>query len=238
MPNSEINREPRPATGGVPASAGPDAPPLLADEVANDVRVIDSELLTVGRVWDLRRDRFALPSGEELMRDYVDHTGAVAVLAMDDDDRVLLIRQYRHAVGVRDWEIPAGLMDIAGEPALRGAQRELAEEADLRASQWHLLLDVMTTPGGSSEAIRIFLARGLSQVHHDYVREGEEAEIISRWVPLADAVNAVLSRDIQNAITANAVLAAAASRAGGWASLGDPNEPWARRSTVRGERSS
>ncbi|MEB4613809.1 NUDIX hydrolase [Leucobacter sp. M11] len=202
------------------------------------MRVLDSELLKRGRVWDLRRDRFALGSGTELVRDYVDHTGAVAVLAMDDADRVLLIQQYRHAVGVRDWEIPAGLMDVPGEPALLGAQRELAEEADLAAAEWHLLLDVMTTPGGSSEAIRIFLARGLSPVEHDYVREGEEAEIVTRWLSLEDAVAAVLDRRVQNAITANAVLAAYASRAGGWASLGDAASPWERRETVRGERSS
>lgn len=208
----------------------------LVDLPATEVRVIASELLTRGHVWDVRRDRFAYGDAE-LVRDYVDHTGAVAVLALDDRERVLLIRQYRHAIAQHDWEIPAGLMDVSGESPLTGAQRELVEEADLRAERWDLLLDVCTTPGGSSEAIRIYLARDLSSVEHDYVREGEEADIVTRWVPLDDAVDAVLAGDVQNAVTSNAVLAAAASRSRGWATLRDTGEPWRTRELVRGERS-
>lgn len=212
----------------------------FADSPASDVTVHESALLARGAVWDVRRDRFTLhgaPGSPELVRDYVDHTGAVAVLALDDDGRVLLIQQYRHPIGVRDWEIPAGLMDVAGESPLRGAQRELAEEADLQAEQWDLLIDVCLSPGGSSEAIRVFLARGLSPVSHDFVRDGEEAEIVPHWVKLDDAVQAVLERRVQNSLTTNAVLAAALARDRGWATLGDADSPWERRVIVSGERS-
>jgi ADP-ribose pyrophosphatase len=167
-----------------------DVPEQLADERA-EVRVIDSELLVRGHVWDVRRDRFEF-GGTELVRDYLDHTGAVAVLALDAEERVLLIRQYRHAIAHRDWEIPAGLMDAPGEPGLGAAQRELAEEADLRAERWDLLLDLFLSPGGTSEAMRVFLARDLHPVEHDYVRAEEEAELVPRWVPLVEAVEAAL----------------------------------------------
>lgn len=207
----------------------------LAD-VQAEVPVLSSELLARGHVWDLRRDRFAF-GGEVLERDYVDHPGAVAVLALDDHGRVLLIRQYRHAIAQRDWEIPAGLMDVAGESGLVGAQRELAEEADLAADRWDVLLDICTTPGGNSETIRIFLARGLRPIVHDYVREAEEAELVVRWEPLESAVDAVLSGRVQNAVTTNAVLAAVAARAAGWRTLRPGDAPWVRRDQVRGERS-
>lgn len=202
-----------------------------------DLRVTESELLVRGRVWDVRRDRFSY-SGTELVRDYVDHAGAVAVLAVDAECRVLLIQQYRHPIAHRDWEIPAGLMDVAGEDALTGARRELAEEADLAAGSWDLLVDVCLSPGGSSEAMRIFLARDLSPAAHDYVREGEEADMVTRWEPLDDVVDAVLAGRVQNAVTASAVLAAEAARARDWATLRPSDEPWLRRERVRGERSS
>ncbi|MBL3687291.1 NUDIX hydrolase [Leucobacter zeae] len=207
----------------------------LADERA-DVRVLSSELLVQGHVWDVRRDRFEF-AGSELVRDYQDHTGAVAVLALDADDRVLLIRQYRHAIGYRDWEIPAGLMDVAGESGLAGARRELAEEADLSADRWDLLLDLFLSPGGTSEAMRIFLARDLGPVEHEYVRSEEEAELVPRWVPLEEVVEAVLDGRVHNAVTANAVLAALAARERGWRTLRDPESPWTAREAARGERS-
>ncbi|QBE48517.1 NUDIX domain-containing protein [Leucobacter triazinivorans] len=213
-----------------------DQPDGLADARA-EVRVLDSELLVRGRVWDVRRDRFEF-GGSELVRDYLDHPGAVAVLAIDADDRVLLIRQYRHAIGHRDWEIPAGLMDAPGEPGLSAAQRELAEEADLRAERWDLLLDLFLSPGGTSEAMRIFLARDLHRVDHDYVRADEEAELVPRWVSLDEVVAAALDGRVQNAVTASAVLAAWAARARGWETLRDPELPWTAREASRGERSS
>lgn len=207
----------------------------LADAPA-DVRVLESALRMEGHVWDVRRDRFEF-GGAELARDYVDHTGAVSVLALDDDDRVLLIQQYRHPIAHRDWEIPAGLMDAPGEAGLAAAQRELAEEADLQAGSWQLLLDTFLSPGGSSEAMRIFLARDLAPVRHDYVRGDEEAELVPRWVPLEEVVDAVLAGRVQNAVTACAVLAAWASKARGWDTLRDPHLPWTAREASRGERS-
>lgn len=208
----------------------------IADLPAPEVRVLHSELLVQGHVWDIRRDRFQY-GDDELVRDYMDHPGAVAVLALDEADRVLLIRQYRHAIAYRDWEIPAGLMDVPGEAALDGAKRELAEEADLRAERWDLLVDTYTSPGGQSEAMRIFLARDLEPVAHDYVREGEEADMQTLWIPLDEVVEAVLAGRVQNGVTANAVLAADAAQRRGWSTLRDARSPWERREAVRGERS-
>lgn len=225
---------------GFAESAGhakPAGRPELADEPASDVRVLESAELVHGRVWDIRRDRFAFGDAE-LVREYMDHPGAVAVLAIDDEDRVLMFRQYRHAIAHRDWELPAGLMDVRGEGGLEGAERELAEEADLRADHWALLLELFLSPGGSSEAVRIFLARGLSPAaEHGFVRDGEEAELSPEWIPLDEAVEAALSGRIANSLTVSAVLAAEAARARGWATLRDPHAAWTARELVRGERS-
>lgn len=208
----------------------------LRDEPAPEIEVLDSTRLLQGRVWDVQRDRLAYTDGE-LVRDFVDHTGAVGVLAMDDDDRVLLIQQYRHPVAARLWEIPAGLMDAPHESGLETAQRELAEEADLAGTDWHLLTETYTTPGGSSEIIRVFLARGLSAVQHDFTRSGEESDMRLEWVPLEDAVTAVLERRLQNGPLVAAVLAAHAAKERNWTTLGDAHEPWTRRDWVRGDRS-
>lgn len=221
------------------APASEDRRASLADERC-DVPVLESELLVRGRVWDVRRDRFLFGRGAnrtELVRDYVDHTGAVAALALDDDDRVLLIQQYRHPIAHRDWEIPAGLMDAAGESGLSAAKRELAEEADLAADRWDLLLDLFLSPGGTSEAMRIFLARGLHGADSAFVRADEEAELVPRWVPLDELVDAALAGRIHNAVTVSAVLAAAASRERDWTTLRDPELPWTEREASRGERS-
>ncbi|WP_244301281.1 NUDIX domain-containing protein [Leucobacter insecticola] len=211
----------------------------LADDPA-EVRILSSELLVRGHVWDVRRDSFEFGGGEDcavLSRDYIDHTGAVAVLAIDEQGRVLLVQQYRHPVAHRDWEIPAGLMDAPGESGLATAQRELAEEADLQAGRWDLLLDLFLSPGATSEAMRIFLARDLRPVEHGFVREGEEAEMVPVWVPLDEAVEAALAGRIQNAVTVSAVLAARVAQAEGWQALRDPELPWTTREASRGERS-
>ena len=108
-------------------AAGP--PEALRDEPVES-EVVDSELVYEGRVWDVRSDTLRY-GGDEIVRQYVDHPGAAAIVAVDDEQRVLLIQQYRHPIRHRDWEIPAGLLDIAGESPLETAQRELVEEADL-----------------------------------------------------------------------------------------------------------
>ncbi|MCH6229889.1 NUDIX hydrolase [Microbacterium sp. CFH 31415] len=194
-----------------------DAPPAapLADEPV-EFEVTGSDLVYEGRVWDVRSDTVAYGDGE-IVRQYVDHPGASAIVAIDDDGRVLLIQQYRHPIRHRDWEIPAGLLDIAGESPLETAQRELAEEADLRASSWESLVSIFTTPGGNDEVVHLFLARGLSEVGAAHARAEEEADIRVEWVPLDDAVDGVLAGRLRNGILAVGVLAAAERlrRAGG-----------------------
>ena len=179
----------------------------LRDEPV-EPEIVDSELVYAGRVWDVRNDTLHYGHGE-IMRQYVDHPGAAAIVALDDEQRVLLIQQYRHPIRHRDWEIPAGLLDIEGESPLETAKRELVEEADLTAAEWEPLLSVFTTPGGNDEVVHIFLARGLSPVGEAHAREAEEADIRVEWVSLQDAVTAVLAGRMRNGILAVGVLAAA-----------------------------
>lgn len=205
--------------------------PDLQDEAVTP-EIIESDVVFGGRVWDIRRDRFVL-EGAEITREYMDHTGAVAVLALDERERVLLIQQYRHPIRMRDWELPAGLLDIRGESPLVAAQRELAEEVDLVAETWDLLTEFMTSPGGSNEMLRVYLARGVSPAPTVFARTEEEAGIEQRWVPLDEVVDSVLSRDLQNSILAIAALSAAAARDRGWSTLGDANAPWPRHPLAR-----
>lgn len=206
-------------------------PDSLRDELVSPA-IRSGQTVFHGKVWDIRREVFDL-DGHAVTREFMAHTGAVAVLALDDDDRVLLIKQYRHPVRARDWELPAGLLDLAGESALAAAQRELAEEADLVAQRWDLLTEFMPSPGGSDEVIRVYLARGVSAAAEVFVRTEEEAGIELRWVGLDEAVDAVLCRDLQNAILAIAVLAAAAGRARGWSTLAAADTPWPRHPAQR-----
>ena len=199
---------------------------MLSDDAVSP-EIIRSDVVFDGRVWDVRRDTFEL-DGASITREYVDHTGAVAVLALDERDRVLLIKQYRHPVRMRDWELPAGLLDIRGESPLLAAQRELAEEVDLVAETWDLLTEFMTSPGGSNEVLRVYLARGVTAAPEVFARTDEEAGIEVRWVPLDEVVDGVLSRELQNSILAISALSAAAGRARGWSTLGDANAPWPR----------
>ncbi|MBP3978858.1 NUDIX hydrolase [Microbacterium sp. BLY] len=170
--------------------------------------VVSSDLVYEGYVWDVRSDRVRYGDGE-IVREYVAHPGAVAILALDDEERVLLIQQYRHPIRHRDWELPAGLLDIEGEEPVAAARRELAEEADLVAAQWEPLVSSWTTPGGNDELIRVFLATGLSPAETAHAREDEEADIRVAWVPLEEAVAGVLEGRLHNGILSIGVLAAA-----------------------------
>ncbi|MGJ8722739.1 MAG: NUDIX domain-containing protein, partial [Salinibacterium amurskyense] len=137
---------------------------MMHNELSDDrvtPELLSTETVFAGHVWNVDRERFQL-DGTAITREFVNHTGAVAVLAMDERDRVLLIKQYRHPVRLRDWELPAGLLDVLNESPLIAAQRELAEETDLQAESWHVLSEMLTSPGGSNEAVRIYLARGVS----------------------------------------------------------------------------
>lgn len=185
-------------------------------------RLLSSQTVYDGRIWDVVQDTFEFtPGNEPLVRDYIEHPGAVAVLVLNDADEVLLINQYRHPVRMNLWEIPAGLLDVAGEPPHLAAARELAEEADLIAADWSVLVDLFLSPGSSSEAIRIYLARTTSPVPAEqrHQRTDEEADMAVAWVPFDDAVAAVLAGRIHNPSAVAGLLAAAASRAGGYASL-------------------
>jgi NTP pyrophosphohydrolases including oxidative damage repair enzymes len=202
------------------------APTPLQDEAA-DAEILESSTPFTGRIWNVRRDVFAY-NGEPVTREYVEHTGAVAILALDDEDRVLLIRQYRHPVRHRAWEIPAGLLDVQGESPLVAAQRELAEEADLTAGDWSVLTEFYTSPGGSDEVIRVYLARDVAAVETAFGRTEEEADIEVRWVPLDEVVDAVLQRRVLNPSLAIGALAAHLARERGWESLGEADGAWPR----------
>lgn len=191
-----------------------------------------------GLRWSVRTDHVELPHGEVVVRDYVVHPGAVGIIALDDHDRVLLVRQYRHPVGYSLWEPPAGLMDLPDETALVTAQRELIEEAGVEADEWSVLADWFNSPGGMTEAFRCFLARGLRETPGGRPPgTGEETDLPVAWVPLDEAVNGVLAGDFANPTTVMGVLAAAAARSRGWQGLRPADSPWpVRENLISAER--
>lgn len=164
-----------------------------------------------GAIITLRVDDVEMPGGRVAEREVVEHFGAVAILARDDAGRVAMVRQYRHPLGHRLLELPAGLLDQADEEPLAAAQRELAEETDLAADSWRVLVDLALSPGFTDEALRLYLAEGL---HHLDAAErvDEEADMSVEWVPLDDAVAQVFAGEIVNATSVAGILAAAAAR--------------------------
>jgi 8-oxo-dGDP phosphatase len=180
----------------------------MIEDAAESWPVVASQPLLKNWLITVRSDKVRLPDAQYAERTVVTHPGAVAILALDDAQRVLMIRQYRHPVGRLLWEIPAGLQDTDGESPLQTAQRELLEETGYRASQWHTLLDYFSSPGYSTERIRIFLARGVEQAaDNGYQREQEEKYIVADWVPLAAAVGLALSGKLHNGPAIAGVLA-------------------------------
>jgi ADP-ribose pyrophosphatase len=182
---------------------------------------VSRELRYAGPIFSVHSDQVTMSSGRTAGRDVVTAKGAVGVVAIDDVDRVVLIKQYRHAVGARLWELPAGLRDVDGEGLVSGAARELAEEADLAAGRYDLLVDLHTSPGFTDEVIRIFLARDLSPVpdadRHE--RTDEEADLEITWVDLDEAVAMIFRGEITNAAAVGGLLATARARDEGWATL-------------------
>ncbi|MEV4435652.1 NUDIX hydrolase [Streptomyces sp. NPDC049585] len=176
----------------------------------------------------VRTDTVVMPDGTTATRDYQTHPGSVAVLALDDEGRVLVVNQYRHPVRQRLWEIPAGLLDVPGEHPLRAAQRELYEEAHVEAEDWRVLTDVYTSPGGCDEAVRVFLARGISAVEGErFAVEHEELDMQVDRVPLADLVRGVLVGELHNTCLVVGVLALSAALAGdGPEALRPADAPW------------
>lgn len=189
--------------------------------------IVAQRLQFSGAVWDVRSDD-VLIGADPVTRDLVVHPGAVGVIALDAEDRVLLIRQYRHPVGAYLFEPPAGLLDTHKESAWECAQRELAEEAGLKATTWNVLIDFLNSPGGTSETLRCFLARDVEAIPggRQHTGEAEEAHLPQTWVPLDDAVHLVLTGKIQNPTATNGILAAAASRTRGWLDLRSADAAW------------
>jgi ADP-ribose pyrophosphatase len=191
--------------------------------------VESSTVLAQGKITSYVQDQVRTPDGELISREYLKHPGAVGVIALDDHDRVALVRQYRHPVRHRLIEPPAGLLDVGGEDYLQAIQRELAEEVGLAAQRWAVLVDLFTTPGILGESLRIYLARDLTDVDHPdgYVREGEEAHMDTVWASLDDLVEAVLDGRLHNPTVVSGVLAAWTARErDGFASLRAADSAW------------
>ena len=192
-----------------------------------DYAVTESVRRFDGGVVSLRSDTVTMPGGTTSVRDVVEHPGAVGVVALRDDGKVHLIRQYRHPVRGYLWELPAGLLDVEGEPAQETAARELAEEAGLRAGTWHVLLDVRSSPGMTDEAVRVFLARDVSETPDGRpAAEHEEADLTPRWVDLDEAVAEVQRGETTNALAVLGLLSARVARDAGWEGLRPADAPW------------
>ncbi|MBT1187201.1 NUDIX hydrolase [Streptomyces sp. CJ_13] len=183
-----------------------------------------------GAKTSVNSDMVRMPDGSTVRRDYQVHPGSVCVLALDAAGRVLVLSQYRHPVGRRLWELPAGLLDVPGENPLHGAQRELFEEAYVKADDWRVLTDYYASPGGSDEAVRVFLARGVSEAEGErYAESGsEEADMQVDWVPLEELVRGVLAGELGNSGLVVGVLSLAAALAaeGGADALRPATAPW------------
>jgi ADP-ribose pyrophosphatase len=202
----------------------------LADS-AHRLPVAGARLHFSGSVIAVRTDDVVMPDGQTVSRDVVEHPGAVGIIAIDESDRVLLLQQYRHPPSRLLWEPPAGLLDDPGESPHATAARELYEEAGYRAARWDVLVDAFTSPGMTDEAVRIYLARDLSEVPQDerHVGEHEEADMPLAWVPLDEAVAAILTGTVHNPLAIMGILAAAHARAGRWSGLRPVEAPWPER---------
>lgn len=198
--------------------------------------VLHSRRAFTGRVWDVTSDLVNLGDAGVVTRDYVHHPGAVAIFAMNEESQVYLVRQYRHPVRVETWEPPAGLLDVRGEDPLDAAKRELHEEADLTAARWDVLVDFYTSPGGSSEGIRIYLARELAAVPEDerHERDGEERDMVGAWVDVPSILNAIRRADIAGPTLLLGAFALDAAMRSDFATLRPADSPW-RRPPARGE---
>ncbi|ALG85031.1 NUDIX domain-containing protein [Gordonia phthalatica] len=208
----------------------------MTEQGSHEFVTRSSEVEYTGAILALRVDEVEMPGGRLAKREVVEHHGAVAVVARDADGRIAMIRQYRHPVGRRLLELPAGLLDGGpDEDPLSAAQRELAEETDLAADRWRVLVDLVVSPGFTDEALRVYLAEGLHQLDAAE-REDEEADLVLEWVPLAEAVRLALSGEIVNATAAAGVLAVAAAESTGTV-LRATDAPWRDQPTAFAGRS-
>lgn len=203
----------------------------LSDLKSSEADVLSSNVLWRGPIFALKEDELVLPgSSRPVKRQYLDHPGAVGIIALSDDraPKVLLIEQYRHPSQIREWEVPAGLLDVAGEDYLNAAKRELREEADLQATEWNVLADFFTSPGNSNESLRIFLARGLQEVGEAFPREEEEATMRKTWRRLDEAARMVLAGVLHNPTASLGILAAYTAFNSGWEDLRPADASWLR----------
>jgi ADP-ribose pyrophosphatase len=188
--------------------------------VDSTTEVFRNRLITV------RNDEVKMPGGRWAQRTVVAHQGAVAILALDEAGRALMIRQYRHPVQRLLWELPAGLRDHAGEPLVEAARRELLEETGYQAATWDTLVDHYSSPGFTDERVRVFLARNLQPAEDSsYVRTHEEALIITDWLPLPEAVRAVLAGKLHNGATIAGLLAGYVAWSEGFTGLRPADAP-------------
>ena len=199
----------------------------------HEFETVSSETLYVGKIFALRTDEVRMPHGNIARREVVEHYGAVAVLALDDDNNLVMVYQYRHPLGRRLWELPAGLLDLGGEPPHITAARELEEEAGLAAAEWRTLIDLDSAPGFSDESVRVYLATGLTHVGRPDAHD-EEADLTLRWFPLDEAVRLVLSGEIVNSIAVGGILAA--HTVADPATLRPVDAPWPDRPTAFARR--
>lgn len=212
------------------------APTPIADTPDPTREITDHREVYRGARFSMVREEVRLaPDADPIVREFMDHPGAVAVAVLRENagqTEILMLRQYRHPVRAHLWEIPAGLLDVAGEDPLIAAQRELAEEAEVGARDWHVLTDWFTSPGASNESLRVYVARNPYDVAVDFVREDEEAEMEVTWVPLTEAVRAVYGGQVHNPNAVIAILAVWGAR--DFLALGDiMSDDAARIATVR-----
>ena len=191
------------------------------------VDVVSSEAQFRGRVVGVRSDTVKI-GDSTVRRDIVVHPGAVGIIAINDADEILLLRQLRVPVSAYLFEPPAGLLDKVGEDPLVAAKRELVEEAGLVAATWHVLVDVYNTPGGSTEAIRVYLARDLSPAvgGRPWTGEAEEFDLPTAWVPLAQACRLVFAGDLMSPLAVIGSMAAAVARDNDWRDVRPADAPW------------
>lgn len=190
-------------------SEGAEPDRSLADEPQSWPVVASEDLHRDEWVVAFRADTMHRPEhpDEQFRRLVVEDPGAVIVLAIDEDDRVVVLRQYRHPVQMRLIELPAGKLDMEGEDPLVAAARELREEVGVRAREWTHLMTTYASPGITAETHALYLARGLEDVDRDFDLHHEEADMTVERVPFADLLEAVLDGRVADAPVATAVLA-------------------------------